>query len=379
MEEKYKDDLQNEKAVMNENHQRQIEQLMHRINIERQSAAEQEREFARQRYQKQLERDEMEFAQQKRKIIAELEERKDLALSQMKEERHRDMDEAGKREALLRKAVEAEREKAAESVEEVKRRGAVEMAQLKERMAVEKEEWQERYMSKVETEMRTREKAFKEKLIQERDAEIELVIQRLESESNSNTSESTRRQRLEMERMRAEAAEEVKQVRDAHTAAVERSLALEKELRELSAKEEEARRKLLKLETAGIARENLLKQQKTELSRLKVDEETLSENIRQNFEDEITRKDTAIQHLRDQYNGLLAQLDAERQKHLSDVSEANNQKEHTLQLVEARVKKALGAKDEMIGTLRGQVEELAIRCQNLERLIEKQRVELLGE
>ncbi|KAJ3336674.1 Centrosomal protein of 131 kDa [Gonapodya sp. JEL0774] len=378
MEENYKDDLQKEKATMNENHQRQIEQLLHRINIERQSAAEQEREFARQRYQKQLERDEMEFSQQKRKLVAELEERKELSLAQVKEERRRDMEEVSKREAALRRAVETERERGEQALEEMKRRSAVEMGQLKERMVVEKEEWQERYMNKVETEMRAREKLFKEKLIQERDAEIELVIQRIESESSSNSSESTRRQRLEMERFRAENAEEVKQVRDAHAAAVEKVLTLERDLREMTTKEEDARRKVMKLETAGVARENLLRQQKTELSRLRVDEETLSENIRQGFQHQLTQKDSTIESLREDLTALRTQLEVERCKYQQELEVASNQKENTLSLVETRVKKALGAKDEVIASLRAQVEELTIRCQNLERLIEKQRVELLG-
>ena len=46
--------------MINEQNQRQLEQLREKWNSERQRACEEEREFSRQRYQKQLERDEME-------------------------------------------------------------------------------------------------------------------------------------------------------------------------------------------------------------------------------------------------------------------------------------------------------------------------------
>jgi TPP-dependent pyruvate/acetoin dehydrogenase alpha subunit len=50
-------------------------------------------------------------------------------------------------------------------------------------------------------------------MIEQRDAEIEMVVQRLESESGSNTSDATRRYRMDIERIKSEAADEIKQVR----------------------------------------------------------------------------------------------------------------------------------------------------------------------
>ena len=46
--------------MLNEDHHRQMEIMREKIVSERQKGCEEEREFARQRYQKQLERDELE-------------------------------------------------------------------------------------------------------------------------------------------------------------------------------------------------------------------------------------------------------------------------------------------------------------------------------
>jgi hypothetical protein len=63
-EEKYREELAKEKQVLLDNHARQIESLSAKHVSDRQRACEEEREFARQRYIKQLERDEMEVLNQ---------------------------------------------------------------------------------------------------------------------------------------------------------------------------------------------------------------------------------------------------------------------------------------------------------------------------
>lgn len=60
MEEKLREELSHEKNVLIEQNQRALENMRDRIISERQKACEEERNFARERYQKQLERDELE-------------------------------------------------------------------------------------------------------------------------------------------------------------------------------------------------------------------------------------------------------------------------------------------------------------------------------
>jgi hypothetical protein len=156
-EESYRDQLAKEKAIMMEQHQRQIEVLRDKHIAERQKACEEEREFARQRYIKQLERDEMEFQTQKRKMQSEFD-----------EERHRLQDAAndhlkqvenGHKRTIqqFRKELEDERNQRDQMLEEQRKKHQQQLNQLQQQLQIEKEEWQANYMKKVEQQVRARE------------------------------------------------------------------------------------------------------------------------------------------------------------------------------------------------------------------------------
>ena len=83
---------------------------------------------------------------------------------------------------------------------------------MKTNLETQKEEWQALVLKKTENQVRAREKAFREQVIRERDAEIEVVIDRLERESGSSNSDATRRYRMDIERIKAETANEIKEV-----------------------------------------------------------------------------------------------------------------------------------------------------------------------
>jgi myosin heavy subunit len=156
-EESYRDQLAKEKAIMMEQHQRQIETLRDKHISERQKGCEEEREFARQRYIKQLERDEMEFQTQKRKMQSEFD-----------EERHRLQDAAndhlkqvenGHKRTVqqFRKELEDERNQRDQMLEEQRKKHQQQLNQLHQQLQIEKEEWQANYMKKVEQQVRARE------------------------------------------------------------------------------------------------------------------------------------------------------------------------------------------------------------------------------
>ena len=58
--------------------------------------------------------------------------------------------------------------------------------------------------------------------------------------------------------------------------------------------------------------------------------------------------------------------------------ETSAHQEQAMNLIEERVRKTITAKDEILTSLRTQVEDLTIRNTHLERLIEQQRTELLS-
>ncbi|KAJ3041961.1 Centrosomal protein of 131 kDa [Rhizophlyctis rosea] len=378
MEEKFREDLVREKGVLMEQQQRLMDGMRDRIVAERQKACEEEREFARQRYQKQLERDEMEFQQQKRKLIAEFEDQKHMLMETMKEEKK--FGETSHRKALeeLRRQVEAERGAKDDALEELRRRHNTEISNLRERLTIEKEEWQSHFIAKQEAEMRNREKRFKEKLIKERDAEIEMIIQRLEVETSSNSSDATRRYRMEVEKLKSEMADEVKQLRDQHSLALDKILNMQSAQAHAEEKLRELQKQKMQAHHEVTIKDNLIQQQREELKRLKVDERTLSETIRREFEEQLEAKDSAIQSLTEQVTFHDEHTATLTRKLRHEMEEIEKQKDQAMNIIEERVRAAISVKDEMLSSLRTQVEDLTIRNTHLERLIEQQRTELLS-
>ncbi|KAJ3178994.1 Centrosomal protein of 131 kDa [Geranomyces variabilis] len=386
MEEKYREELAREKNALIEQQARQTEAMRDRVVAERQRACEEEREFARQRYQKQLERDEMEFQQQRRKLLADFDEQKHAFLESHKQERQADDFAHRKQLDSLHRQMDAERANKDAALDEARRKHGAEIALLREKLAIEKEEWAAQYMTRVEVDMRNREKAFKEKLVAERDAEIEMVVQRLESETSCNSSESTRRYRMEVERLRAETADEVKQLRDQHSLALDRLVAAQNEQRSGEEFKRDLEKRLLQVQYESAAKDHLIREQKNELSRLKVDEETLVQSIRGDYAAQLDAKESALHTSADtiaRHARELEELEARHQAEIDElvkekVKSKNEYNERTVHLIEESVRKALGSKDQLLASLKGEAEELNMRNQHLERLLEQQRQELLS-
>eukprot|EP00833_Pecoramyces_ruminatium_P006921 jgi/Orpsp1_1/1180953/evm.model.c7180000075223.1 len=122
LEESYQEKLIKEKQTILDQHQHQMEQLRDKISSERQRACEEEREFSRQRYMKQLERDEMEFQQNKRKLIMEMEEEKSIIINQLKQEKKKEEESLLKEIDELKKKISDLKLKNEESISELNRK-----------------------------------------------------------------------------------------------------------------------------------------------------------------------------------------------------------------------------------------------------------------
>ncbi|KAI8927730.1 hypothetical protein BC831DRAFT_160540 [Entophlyctis helioformis] len=205
-----------------------------------------------------------------------------------------------------------------------------------------------------------------------------MVIQRLESESNSSTSDATRKYRMDIERMKSETAEEVKHLRDQHSMALDKVLSAQSAINQLEDHRRQLQKDILQLQHEVAAKDATVRQQKHELSRLKVDEQTLINTIRREFNEQLDAKELAIQHLSDQMGMLHEQTDVLRRKYQQEIDAIVKDKDASMMQIEDRVKQALRQKDEMIASLKAQQEELLIRNGHLETLMEKQRHELLG-
>lgn len=230
LEEKYRQQLMKEKSLLIDQHQQQLQAQADKHISERQKACEEERDFARSRYQKQLERDEMEFQQQKRKLTAEFDETKHNIIESMKLERKQSEFEFKKQVEQYKNQIDLDQENKIRMVDEIRKKHVVEINQLREKMQIEKEEWQGAYMRKIEEQVRIREKAFKEKLLKERDSEIEMVIQRLESETDSNQTDNSRGFRMEIQRLKTQHSQNVKELKDQHSLALDNLITIRSQL-----------------------------------------------------------------------------------------------------------------------------------------------------
>jgi hypothetical protein len=94
-------------------------------------------------------------------------------------------------------------------------------------------------------------KKFKDKLIKERDDELELVISRLENESDSSQSDHHRKFRMDVEKLKSEHALEIKQLRDQHSMALDKIITLQHELEGLTESKKELQKRCVALEYEG--------------------------------------------------------------------------------------------------------------------------------
>ncbi|KAJ3414955.1 Centrosomal protein of 131 kDa [Chytridiales sp. JEL 0842] len=244
VEDRAKEELKQVKYAMQDEMQRQLDTLRDRLTAERQKACEEEKEYARQRYQKQLERDEIEFQQQKRKLVAEHEELRRNLVEESRQQRLEDQRERQKEVDSLKKKLENEKHEHAKALEDLKKCHVAEKEALKEKWGYEREEWQSQFIARQEVEMKKKYETLKEQLIKERDAELEEVIARLESETNSNASDIHRQYRINIERIKADAAEEIKQLQDQHELALDKVVAMQESLRQSQEFQRDLQKKL---------------------------------------------------------------------------------------------------------------------------------------
>ncbi|KAG5455954.1 MAG: hypothetical protein BJ554DRAFT_4440, partial [Olpidium bornovanus] len=216
-------------------------------------------------------------------------------------------------------------------------------------------------------------KQLREKLTQERDAEIEMVILRLESETDSNASEAGRRHRMEVERLRAHHADEVRQLRDQAGLALDRAVGAEKAAEQADGQKRALQKEVMRLQHESLARDNVVRQQRTELARLRQDEQALSETIRREFEDQLTQRATVFESLQNQLARQQEQAEAAKRRHRAEMEELDRAKAEALEVVEHRVRQALAVKDDLANELRRQLDEATLRNAHLEAVMEKQR------
>ncbi|ORZ39284.1 hypothetical protein BCR44DRAFT_1540004 [Catenaria anguillulae PL171] len=389
-EEKWREQWVGERTSLMRAHEIQIANLRDQWMGERTRAVDEEREAARARYAKQLERDEMEHAQAKRKWMAEMAEVKDALQSGFRDEM-RSM-EAAHRKAMdeLRAQIEEERDGKMHAMEDLRRKHAHELSKVQEQARVEREAWQQAYIAKVEADIRSREREFKDQLLRERDREIEHVISRLEQESGSSSSEMAAKHREEVEQLRARHAEEMKAAHEQWTVAMDKLVTMGRQVEAQEAGKRDLERELWSLKSAVEAKDKTVGEMKRKLDRYQAGESEIRKAVgmrlrnswvqrrtEASVRDELQHRDQLISSLRHEMDRVKGQL-AQQQREANDrVASVQQEKMDTLNMIEDRVKKTIATKDQALAEMREQMEEMRMRNGQLELLLERQRKELL--
>ncbi|XP_048345949.1 centrosomal protein of 131 kDa isoform X7 [Sphaerodactylus townsendi] len=343
---------------------RQAEELKEMLEHEKEEQGQRERELARQRYEKQLEQEEVALQQQRRRLYSEVTEEKER-LNQQAARQRAELEELRQQleenSSVVTRALKEEYEKGREEQE---RRHQAEVQALKVQLEIEKQAWEANYLKKEEAWLHTRERELREEVRKERDKEIELVIQRLEADMSSAKEECERA-----------TENRIKRVRDKYEAELQE---LERSERKFQERCNELKGRLSEAEGEAVHLRGLLRQKEQETEdickvrdQLVQERSSLSEVIRQEFADRLVGTEEENKRLKAE----MAELRARQRLELDRVT---RDKEEELEEVHKRVKTAIVKKEETVNSLRKQYEAAMKRADHLEALLEQQRKQLLG-
>ncbi|KAE8576019.1 hypothetical protein XENTR_v10004018 [Xenopus tropicalis] len=344
---------------------RQTEEMRHNLEREKEEVSQRERELAKQRYEKHLVQEEQSLQEQRRRLFQEVSEEKER-LNQQAARQRAELDELRKQLedncALATRVLKEEYEK---SKDEQERRHQAEIKALKERLEIEKQAWEQNYMKKEETWLLSRERELKEDVRKGRDREIELVIQRLESEMSTAKDECERA-----------CENRIKRIRDKYESELQE---LERSERKLQERCNQLKEQVTELEGEQIRLQGLLRQKEQEIEdirkvtdRLSEERKSLSEVIRQEFADRLVLTEEENRRLK-------TEASEARARQRLELERVNREKDEELEEVHKRVKTAIVKKEETVNSLRKQCEAAVKRADHLEALLEQQRKQLLAK
>lgn len=342
---------------------RQCEELRQQLEREKEEQCQRERELAKQRYEKQLQEEELSLQQQRRRLYKEVSDEKER-LAQLAARQRAELEDLRRQlEENSCLAGRALREELDKTREEQERRHQVEMKTLQDRLDIEKQTWEEKYKKKEEVWLLSRERELKEELRRERDKEIELAIWTLEEETSKDKEECERAADNRVKRVRDKYEAELRELEQSERTAVEKQQELRKQQMEM---EEE----LIRLQVTLRQREQEIEDITQARDKLADERRSLAEVIRQEFADRLVMTEEENRRLKSEVSEVRARLRLE-------VERVTREKEEELAEVHQRVKSAILKKEETVNQLRKQHEAALKRADHLEALWEQQRKQLL--
>lgn len=343
---------------------RQTEELREHLEREKETACNREREMARQRYEKQLEQEEMALQQQRRRLYAEVADEKERLNEQAARQRA-DIDKL--KEQLQNQnslATSALTEEYKKSSAEAERRHEIETETLKERLELEKQAWQETYIKKQETFILQKERELKEAVRRDRDSEIETVIDQLEKDS-----------RLQREQIEKTSENRIKRIREKYESELKEIEILERQTQEkynnLKVQYSDMEAENMRLQSTVTQKDQEIMDVKKVKTKLVEERGNVTDIIREEFAERLVHTEEENKRMKNE----IAQMRARQRLELDRV---NKEKEEELSEVHKRVRAAIVKKEEAVANIKEQYEAAVKRADHLEGLLETQRKQLLS-
>ncbi|KAL0037647.1 hypothetical protein WJX77_006084 [Trebouxia sp. C0004] len=342
-------------------HETYARQLRDRLLREQDLAVERERAAAQDRLREAAERYEGQMQSQRLRMVSDSELRLEQFQAERKDEKRRYEDalnrlKQGQGEQEQQLCSELSLEKA-----QMRRQHERELQALRDKMADEQEGWRLAIAKRAKEELASREAALRTQLIQERDHQLQVVVERLETEAVDNREATTK-----------EAEKRETALKGRYQAA-------------LQAAQDSAHKHAERFRVAGLAeaaaqqRNEQLQNQVAQLQQHLQDQRCGLADAKQQvteMQEQLQACDKHMQGVMQQHTAHSSGLSQERQQLLDQVSELRQRQTQELKQVQLRVQTAVAAKDETIAALREQLSGTLGQLKSTEAVLQQQQADL---
>jgi hypothetical protein len=271
-----------------------------------------------------------------------------------------------------RERREDQAQRFAEDRTSLERRHEDALSDIRRRAEEERLEWRARESTKYEESQAQEVAVMREELVQERDAQIDLVIRRLDEETGRKQSEATISFTRRMEEMKKEHSRDLRALRASESAWMDKCT-------HATQAHDITREQLQRVETRHADAEDQRGLMAAELAESRRMVQTKVSELRREHAEARTEDVRRQESLERTVSALERRLEAASDELAMAVGEERRKRSTELDSVHSRVRQTITKKDDMIVALQEELRVSRIQTEHAADLLERQRRELLAE
>jgi len=261
---------------------------------------------------------------------------------------------------------------------EQKRRLEIQIESLEQKWSIEKEHWQSKVLGKIHEKSQQEEKKLRDRLVQERDSQLDDIINKLHNEQEGKLENLTRRhemetkdffkqmdfQKEEFEKLEQEYKSRIEHLEKSRIHEKRTFSSAESRVRDLEAMAEKREARIVELSKKVSCINDLLSDKEAE--------------IRSEYVNKNANFIQSNSELQGQIEQLKIQLETESKSFKQKLNEMQTQFDDETEDIHRRVRTTLGRKDETIETLHAEIRQVQEELNGYEMLLDKQRKEFIN-